>query len=76
VAKQAAEAAGKAADSPTALRRVTHQKFGPGTVTSSDGNKLTVQFDSAGEMRVVASGVERVMPGEAGFTPASEGEFG
>jgi DNA helicase-2/ATP-dependent DNA helicase PcrA len=38
--------------------RVFHQKFGPGTVASVDGNKLTVEFDKAGQKRVVDSFVE------------------
>ena len=40
--------------------RVFHQKFGNGSVTAIDGNKLTIQFDRAGEKRVVDSFVERV----------------
>jgi DNA helicase II / ATP-dependent DNA helicase PcrA len=40
--------------------RVFHQKFGSGNVTGIDGNKLTIQFDKAGEKRVVDSFVERV----------------
>jgi DNA helicase-2/ATP-dependent DNA helicase PcrA len=40
--------------------RVFHQKFGNGNVTAVDGNKLTIQFDQAGEKRVVDSFVERV----------------
>jgi ATP-dependent DNA helicase UvrD/PcrA len=40
--------------------RVFHQKFGNGNVTAIDGNKLTIQFDKAGEKRVVDSFVERV----------------
>ena len=39
--------------------RVMHQKFGPGTVTDVDGNKLTIDFDEAGRKRVVDSFVER-----------------
>ena len=39
--------------------RVTHQKFGPGTVTHVDGMKLTIEFDSGDTKRVVASYVER-----------------
>lgn len=35
--------------------RVFHQKFGYGRVTLVDGNKLTIQFDKAGEKRVVDS---------------------
>jgi DNA helicase-2/ATP-dependent DNA helicase PcrA len=40
--------------------RVFHQKFGNGNVSAIDGNKLIVQFDKAGEKRVVDSYVERV----------------
>ena len=40
--------------------RVFHQKFGNGNVTAIDGNKLTIQFDKAGEKRVVDLFVERV----------------
>jgi DNA helicase-2/ATP-dependent DNA helicase PcrA len=39
--------------------RVFHQKFGYGDVTTVDGNKLTVEFDKAGQKRVVDSFVER-----------------
>ncbi len=39
--------------------RVFHQKFGPGTVTGVEGNKLTVSFDKAGEKRVIDSFLER-----------------
>jgi DNA helicase-2/ATP-dependent DNA helicase PcrA len=38
--------------------RVFHQKFGSGTVAAVDGNKLTVDFDKAGQKRVVDSFVE------------------
>jgi len=41
-------------------QRVFHTKFGYGEVREVDGNKLTVQFDKAGEKRVVDSFVERV----------------
>jgi DNA helicase-2/ATP-dependent DNA helicase PcrA len=40
--------------------RVFHQKFGNGNITAIDGNKLTIQFDKAGQKRVVDSFVERV----------------
>jgi DNA helicase-2/ATP-dependent DNA helicase PcrA len=40
--------------------RVFHWKCGNGNVTAVDGNKLTIQFDRAGEKRVVDSFVERV----------------
>jgi DNA helicase-2/ATP-dependent DNA helicase PcrA len=39
--------------------RVFHQKFGYGEVTFVEGNKLTIQFDKAGEKRVVDSFVAR-----------------
>jgi DNA helicase-2/ATP-dependent DNA helicase PcrA len=39
--------------------RVFHQKFGNGTVTFVEGNKLTVDFEKAGEKRVIDSFVER-----------------
>ncbi len=39
--------------------RVFHDKFGNGDVTAVDGNKLTIQFDKAGEKRVVDSFVRR-----------------
>src|SRR5207344_2558844 len=39
--------------------RVFHQKFGNGNVTAIDGNKLIVQFDKAGEKRVVDQYVQR-----------------
>lgn len=39
--------------------RVAHKKFGPGTVTSVDGNKLSIDFDQAGAKRVVDSFVSR-----------------
>lgn len=37
--------------------RVFHQKFGYGEVISTEGNKLVVEFDHAGEKHVVASWV-------------------
>ncbi|MCB4770875.1 UvrD-helicase domain-containing protein [Ancylobacter sp. Lp-2] len=40
--------------------RVFHQKFGYGEVTAAEGNKLTVQFDKAGEKRVLDTYVEGV----------------
>ncbi|OQW60519.1 MAG: AAA family ATPase [Proteobacteria bacterium SG_bin9] len=39
--------------------RVFHQKFGYGRVAKIDGNKLTIDFDKAGEKKVVDSFVER-----------------
>ena len=39
--------------------RVFHQKFGYGEVTVVDGNRASIQFDKAGEKRVVDRYVER-----------------
>jgi len=39
--------------------RVFHQKFGYGRIGGIDGNKLTIDFDKAGEKRVLDSFVER-----------------
>jgi DNA helicase-2/ATP-dependent DNA helicase PcrA len=38
--------------------RVFHIKFGPGSVTAVDGNKLTVEFDKAGQKMVLESFVQ------------------
>ncbi|MEQ7155675.1 UvrD-helicase domain-containing protein [Brevundimonas sp. C11] len=40
--------------------RVFHQKFGYGAVRVVEGNKLTVEFEKAGEKRVIDTFVERV----------------
>lgn len=40
--------------------RVFHIKFGYGEVVGIDGNKLTVQFDKAGEKRVLETYLEKV----------------
>jgi DNA helicase-2/ATP-dependent DNA helicase PcrA len=51
--------ASSAAESGFAVSaRVFHVKFGPGTVASVDGNKLTVDFDKAGRKMVLASFVQ------------------
>ena len=39
--------------------RVFHEKFGYGLIAAVDGNKLTVEFDKAGEKRVLDSFVTR-----------------
>ena len=36
-----------------------HQKFGYGQIVSVDGNKLTIDFDKAGEKRVLDGFVTR-----------------
>jgi ATP-dependent DNA helicase UvrD/PcrA len=40
--------------------RVFHMKFGNGNIVSIEGNKLTVDFDKAGQKRVLDGFVERV----------------
>jgi len=40
--------------------RVFHQKFGYGTIQTIDGNKLTIDFEKAGQKKVIASFVESV----------------
>ncbi|MBY5394996.1 UvrD-helicase domain-containing protein [Rhizobium leguminosarum] len=40
--------------------RVFHLKFGNGNITSIEGNKLTIEFDRAGQKRVLDGFVERV----------------
>ncbi|TIS55158.1 UvrD-helicase domain-containing protein [Mesorhizobium sp.] len=44
------------ADTPSAFKlgdRVFHQKFGNGNISAIDGNKLTIDFDKAGQKRVL-----------------------
>ncbi len=44
------------ADKPSAFSvgdRVFHQKFGNGNISSIEGNKLTIDFDKAGQKRVL-----------------------
>ena len=50
-------------DAPSAFSvgdRVFHMKFGNGNVSAIDGNKLTVDFDKAGQKRVLDGFVQRV----------------
>ena len=49
-------------DTPSAFSvgdRVFHLKFGNGNVAAVDGNKLTVDFDKAGQKRVLDSFLDR-----------------
>ncbi len=39
--------------------RVFHQKFGYGTITNVEDNKLAIHFDVAGEKKVMDAYVER-----------------
>jgi DNA helicase-2/ATP-dependent DNA helicase PcrA len=43
--------------------RVFHLKFGNGNIAAIDGNKLTIDFDKAGQKRVLDGFVERVGAG-------------
>ncbi|MBB2971091.1 UvrD-helicase domain-containing protein [Mesorhizobium sp. RMAD-H1] len=50
-------------DTPSAFKpgdRVFHIKFGNGNIAAIDGNKLTIDFDRAGQKRVLDSFVQRV----------------
>jgi len=50
------------ADAPSEYQvgnRIFHQKFGYGEVTKVEGNKLTIDFEKAGEKKVLDSFVER-----------------
>ena len=38
--------------------RVEHEKFGQGTITAQEGNKLEIDFDTAGKKRVIDSFVK------------------
>jgi len=49
----------KAASAFKLGERVFHQKFGYGSVTLADGNKLTVEFEKAGEKKVLDGFVEK-----------------
>ncbi len=48
-----------AASRHTVGERVFHQKFGYGSVTAIDGNKLTIDFEKSGTKRVIDTFVER-----------------
>ena len=50
------------ADSPSPFTvgdRVFHQKFGNGNIAAIDGNKLTIDFDRAGQKKVLDGFVQR-----------------
>ena len=49
-----------ATSSHTVGDRVFHQKFGMGLIISSDGDKLNINFDKAGEKKVVSSFVKLI----------------
>ena len=51
--------------------RVFHQKFGYGRVTAIEGDKLTIDFDKAGEKRIVASYVTEAPAAAGSGTPES-----
>lgn len=58
--RSAASFAAKARTDITLGAQVFHDKFGEGTVTGQEGNKLTIQFETAGEKRVIDSFVRLV----------------
>jgi DNA helicase-2/ATP-dependent DNA helicase PcrA len=39
--------------------RCFHQKFGMGVVRAADGDKLTIDFDKAGQKKVIAAFVQK-----------------
>lgn len=50
-------------DTPSAFNigdRVFHMKFGNGNVATIDGNKLTIEFDKAGQKRVLDSFIKKI----------------
>jgi DNA helicase-2/ATP-dependent DNA helicase PcrA len=58
--RSAASFAARARTDITLGAQVFHDKFGEGTVTGQEGNKLTIQFENAGEKRVIDSFVKVV----------------
>lgn len=59
VTRKFAHAAPKSSSAFKSGERVFHQKFGYGLITLSDGNKLTVEFEKAGEKKVLDGFVEK-----------------
>lgn len=57
-ARSAASFAAKPRKDISRGSRVFHQKFGYGTVTGQDGNKLEISFDEAGQKRILDSFVK------------------
>ncbi len=58
--------------------RVFHQKFGNGNVAAIDGNKLTIDFDKAGQKRVLDGFVqafERAAELRLGFSGLTQQSF-
>jgi DNA helicase-2/ATP-dependent DNA helicase PcrA len=39
--------------------RCFHQKFGMGSVRATEGDKLTIDFDKAGQKKVIAAFVQK-----------------
>ena len=57
--RRVSQAPKKAASAFKLGDRIFHQKFGYGGVTMADGNKLTVEFEKAGEKKVLDGFVEK-----------------
>lgn len=55
---QAAPAPAARSGTYAVSQRVFHLKFGYGRIRAIDGNRLTIQFDKAGEKKVIDSFVE------------------
>ena len=56
--RSAASFAAKPRGDITLGARVFHEKFGYGTVTAQEGNKLEIEFETAGAKRVIDSFVK------------------
>jgi hypothetical protein len=58
--------------------RVFHDKFGYGTVTAQEGNKLEIEFETAGPKRVIDSFVKLAgtaqTPGRFQISPPAPGK--
>ena len=57
--RRTTQAPKKAASAFKVGERVFHQKFGYGSISMADGNKLTVEFEKAGEKKVLDGFVEK-----------------
>jgi DNA helicase-2/ATP-dependent DNA helicase PcrA len=42
------------------MERIFHQKFGYGEVSEIDGDKVTVEFEKAGQKKLLLSFIEKI----------------
>ena len=42
------------------MERIFHQKFGYGKVSEIDGDKVTVEFEKAGQKKLLLSFIEKI----------------